>query len=450
MHRQASPRRAPSGGVSGHRHSPFLALWPDEGGVVAVLTALSLTLLTGFVGLGIDIGVWYQPDRALQNAADSAVVAAALNGSGSYQSEAKAVAAKYGFVDGANGITVTAVNNQICPDGTTTCYQVTIAQATAPRFFSQVVGSFNPTLSGTAMASASQTHSYCLLALASSGTDPAILGNGSPKADLSNCSLMSNTGATCHGHNLNATYGDAHKTNDGCGITETSNVPMVADPYSSLASSIPSDTCGGNYYQEPTKKKDPALPASNQWSGSKTLASTVTICGDLQLTATTTLTTASSGTVLVIRNGRLDTNGFTLQTAPGSALTIIFSGPDASGTYTHYPTGGGTLDFPAPPSGTWKGVAIYQDPNLPAGADVNITYAGNSPTWDITGIVYLPHSSVTFKGAVDKSSNGESCFELVVDNITIDGTGDILATGGCAAAGVTLPTNNVGAIGLVK
>src|SRR5262249_49766225 len=149
-------------------------------------------------------------------------------------------------------------------------------------------------------------------------------------------------------------------------------------------------------------------------------------------------------------NGRLDTNGFTLQTAPGSALTIIFSGPDASGTYTHYPTGGGTLDFPAPTSGTWKGVAIYQDPNLPAGADVNITYAGNSPTWDITGIVYLPHSSVTFKGAVDKSSNGESCFELVVDNITIDGTGDILATGGCAAAGVTLPTNNVGAIGLVK
>ncbi len=107
----------------------------------------------------------------------------------------------------------------------------------------------------------------------------------------------------------------------------------------------------------------------------------------------TTLTTVSPGSVLVIRNGRLDTNGHTLQTAPGSALTIIFTGPDLSGTYIHIPTGGGTLDFQAPTSGTWKGMAIYQDPALTKGVD--ISEAGNSPTWKITGIVYLPHSSVT-------------------------------------------------------
>jgi Flp pilus assembly protein TadG len=432
--------------VNGHYDSILLPLWRDEGAVVAVLAALALTGLIGAVGLALDVGMWYRTNRALQNAADAAVVAAALNSGSSYQSEAKAVAAQYGFVHGVNGITVTALNNQTCPGGTTNCYQVTVAQSSAPRFFSPVIGSFNPALAGTAMASASETHSYCLLALASSDTDPAILGNGSPKADLSNCSLMSNTGATCHGHNLNATYGDAHKTNNGCGITERSNVSTVADPYSSLASNIPSDTCGGSYPQEPTKKKDPALPASNKWSGSKTLPATTIVCGDLQLTGVTTLTTASPGSVLVIENGQLDTNGYTLQTATGSALTIIFSG--TAGSYTHSPTGGGTLDFQAPTSGTWKGMAIYQDPALTTGVD--ITYAGNSPTWKITGVVYLPHSSVTFKGAVNKSSNGASCFELVVDNITIDGTGEILATGGCAAAGVTLPTNNVGGIALVK
>ena len=81
---------------------------------------------------------------------------------------------------------------------------------------------------------------------------------------------------------------------------------------------------------------------------------------------------------------------------------------------------------------------------------VDISAAGNSPTWKITGVVYLPHSSVTFSGAVNKSSNGASCFELVVDNITINGTGSILANGSGAAADVTLPTNNVGAIALVK
>jgi hypothetical protein len=285
-----------------------------------------------------------------------------------------------------------------------------------------------------------------LLALASSGTDPAILTNGAPKADLSHCSIMSNTGMTCNGHNLNADYGDAHGINNGCANVQNSHVPVVADPYSSWASSIPANTCG-SYPQEPTKKKDPALPASNQWSGAQTLAATKIICGDLQLTGNTTLTTASPGSVVVIENGQLDTNGFTLQTAAGSHVTIIFSG--TAGTYTHAPTGGGTLDLQAPTSGTWHGIAIYQDPSLTTGVDISA--AGNSPTWEITGLVYLPHSSVTFSGAVNKSSNGNSCTVMVIDNIRINGTGSILDTGGCAAAGLTMPSDTLGtAISLVR
>jgi hypothetical protein len=99
------------------------------------------------------------------------------------------------------------------------------------------------------------------------------------------------------------------------------------------------------------------------------------------------------------------------------------------------------LDISAPTTGAWKGVAIYQDPSLTSGIDVSA--AGNSPTWDITGLVYLPHASVTFSGAVNKASNGQSCFALVVDNVTINGTGSILANGQCAAAGLALPTGNV-------
>ena len=55
-------------------------------------------------------------------------------------------------------------------------------------------------------------------------------------------------------------------------------------------------------------------------------------------------------------------------------------------------------------------------------------------------MVYLPHSSVTLSGAVNKSSNGKSCFGLVADNILINGTGAILAQGACDEAGLTLPT----------
>jgi Flp pilus assembly protein TadG len=428
-------------------------MWREEGGAIAVITALSLTVIIGFAGLAVDVSNWYRTNRALQNAADSAVIAAALNGTATYASEAKGVTAWYGFIDGAGGITVTALNDQTCPSPSTAtdCYKVTVAQASAPLFFAPVLGISAPAVSSDAMASASATHNYCLVGLASSGKSPAIQGNGAASANMNGCSGMSNTGATCNGHDLGATYVDAHGTNNGCGISQKSGVPTIADPVASLATNIPGNTCS-SYPQEPSKPHDPILPASNQWSlSTKTLTATPTIvCGDLQLTTDVTLTTASPGSVLVIENGRLDTNGHTLKTASGFALTIIFSG--TSGSYNHFPTdstNAGTLDFMAPASGTWKGIAIYQDPALTTGVD--ITYAGNNPTWNITGAVYLPHSSVAFKGAVNKSSYGASCLLLVADNVTISGTAAIEQTtaASCATAGVTLPTNNVGGIALV-
>ena len=424
----------------------ILRLWRHDGGAAAILAGIAMLVLCGVVGLGVDLGMWYRTTRLMQNAADSAAIAASMDGSSSYQSTGQAIAAQYGFINGTDNITVTIANNQTCPNGQTDCYSATITQASASQYFSTVLGILPPTLSAGAMSGGGQTHAYCLLALSSSGTDPAILTNGAPKADLTGCSIMSDTGMTCHGHNLNADYGDAHGTNNGCANIQNSNVAKVSDPYSVFASSIPANTCG-SYPQEPAKKKDPALPASNQWSSAKTLTTTTIVCGDLQLTGDTTLTTASPGSVLVIENGQLDTNGHTLQTASGSALTIIFSG--TAGSYTHAPTGGGTLNIQAPKKGTWHGIAIYQDPALTSGVDISA--AGNSPTWDITGLVYLPHASVTFSGAVNKSSNGDSCFVMVVDNITINGTGSILDRGGCAAAGLTMPSDRLGtAISLVN
>ena len=172
---------------------------------------------------------------------------------------------------------------------------------------------------------------------------------------------MSDTTASCTGHNLNATYGEAHGTNSGCGNTQMSGVPTVADPYADLASNLPANSCGGSYPQEPAKKKDPALPASNQWSGTSSLSGVIpsgvtVVCGDQQLTGNTTI----NNTTLVIENGQFDTNGYTLS---GSNLTVVFSGTN-SASYQHVPTGGGTLDISSPTSGNWSGVAIYQDPRL--------------------------------------------------------------------------------------
>lgn len=434
---------------------PFVrAFARDKRGNILALTAVVLPVLLATFGLGVEGAHWYQAKRSMQNAADSAAIAAASNGSASYATEGKAVAAQYGLQHGVNGVTVTMSNSATCPSGGNSCYSATISMS-MPLLLSQLVGYTGDTLvsgkpakliSATAIAQQGTTsRNYCILALASSGAAEGIRTNGSPKADLSGCDVMSNTDAQCNGHNLNAGYGDAHGTSSDCGADQTSGVPIVSDSYASLASNIPPVTCTGTpqYPQAPAKKKDP--DPRTQLTGTLYLSGNVTYCGSVVLTGDVTLSNAGSlPAVIIIKNGHLDTNGFTIRTTSGSAATIIFTGDNTAG-YTHAPIGGGTIDIAAPTSGTWSGVAMYQDPALTTGVD--ITEAGNSPTWNITGLVYLPHSSVTFSGAVNKSSNGLSCFTMVVDNITINGTGSILAQGQCAQAGLTMPTGNIPARG---
>jgi len=426
----------------------------DERGVSIIAIALTMPVLIGGIGLATEISYWRLHHRAMQNAADSAAIAAATNNGASYAAEAQGVAAQYGFPNGKGQITVAVANPNSAPGCVANCYTVTISD-NVPLFFSQIVGyqgtSASSVNSGTnnqvgtpppnagivgnqrstlitasAAATTLKPYTYCILALANSGKQ-GLTSHGAPNTNLNGCNTMSNTGSVCTGHNLNAAVGDAAGTNSGCGITQNSGVMPVTDPFSNLANSIPPNTCTGNYPQAPTTKNAPALPASNQLTGTYSFGNSKVLCGDQQLIGNTTI----DNTVLVIENGQLDTNGYTLQ---GTNLTIVFSGTN-NPNYQHTPTGGGTLDITAPDSGTWSGVAIYQDPSLTKNVDMSA--AGNSPTWDISGLVYLPHSSVTLSGAVNKSSQGLRCFEMVMDNLTVNGTGDIFANDDqCAAAGL--------------
>lgn len=420
----------------------FRRLRTDQRGSIAATMGFLMVPLVGMLGVGFEISNWYLTTRAMQNAADAAAVAAATNGGSNYDIEAKAVAAQYGYINGSDNVSVTVSNTAACPSGGTNCYSVTITHL-VPLFLSQVVGfKGDATLNGgpgkqlasIAVASNPPTPTqYCLLALGAQG----IRSNGAPKSSMA-CNSMSNAGSTCNGSNLGAPIGAAHKTNNGCGINSYSNVAAVPDTYAGLASNIPTNPCK-SYPQEPTKKNDPALPATNQWSTSRLLSGNNVVCGDLQLTSDVTID-APAGAVLVIENGRLDLNGHTLKTSNGSGLTIVFSGTN-SGSYIHAPTGSGTLDIAAPTSGPWSGVAMYQDPALTSGVD--IADAGNTPAWAITGLVYLPHASVTLSGIVNKAGYGKSCFAMVVSDITVNGTGAILPNGECIPAGLGMPTGNL-------
>lgn len=429
----------------------------DQRGAVSVIMGFLIIPLVGALGIGFEVSNWYMTTRAMQNAADAAALAAATNGGSNYDVEGKAVAARYGFVDGTNTVSVAVSNTATCPAGGNNCYSATISGST-PLLVAQIVGyrgdatvngAVAKKLSAVAVAKQStQPEDICMLALAGSGAAQGIRTNGAPVANMNGCNVMSNTSAQCNGSNLAAGYGFAHGTSNGCGVTPVSNVPVTTDPYASLASNIPplsSSPCGGNYPQETKHGNSYSVEEHNQLSGTLSLTGGNNFkCGDQMLTADVTINTPlGSPAVLVIENGQLDLNGHTLTTSSGSAVTLVFSG--SNGAYIHAPTDNtngntGRLDLTAPSSGPWSGVAIYQDPSLTSGLDVYA--AGNSPSWNITGLVYMPHASVTMKGAIDRATNGKSCFVMVADNFTISGTAGILKTdiGQCPQAGLTMPT----------
>src|SRR6266404_6812830 len=452
--------------LSKHLHR----LREDQRGTVSIIMGLLIVPLVGALGIGFEVSNWYMNGRGMQNAADAAALAAATNGGANYDVEAKAVTAQYGFVDGANTITVAASNTATCPGGGNTCYGVTIS-GSVPLLVSQVVGyQGDTTLNGGAAKLLStvavakpivKPHDLCMLALASSGAAQAIRTNGSPVANMNGCDIMSNTAAKCDGSDLGAGYGFAVGTSNGCGVRPVSNQTAVLDPYANKYTVPPlsASGCNGNYPQETKHGNAYSVATSNQLSGTLPLSGGNNFkCGDQMLTADAVINTpAGSPAVLVIENGQLDLNGHALTTADGSAVTLVFSG-DNSGSYSHAPTdntngSGGRLDITAPgpppdpntPPPPWMGVAIYQDPSLTSGLDV--AAAGNSPTWNISGLIYMPHASVNLKGAVDKSAHGQSCVVMIADNFTISGTAGILQTdiGQCPAAGLTMPTATVAA-----
>jgi len=413
----------------------------DQRGAIAPAMALMIIPIAGAAAMATELGQFYYLQRALQNAADSAALAAAINNSttgSTYLSEARAAAQKYNFVNGTNNVTVNAAANVTCPKGVptgSTCYSATLT-AQVPLALSALVG-----FSGDKKNGLAQTIYASAIALTTGtgaaapciwtkGSGDSFTSNGGPKPDLAGCSILSNGNATCNGHDLGADYGIAVGTVKGCGKQQVPGATAPTDTYDALKKNIPTNPCT-SYAVAPASI---ILPST-------TTTLPTTQCGDVKLDGDVTLTGSNT---MTIYNGTLDLNGHKLQTGSGASATLIFSGNDTPNSTVRAPSNSGTLSIKAPDTSTspWEGVAIYQDPRMgPPHANLDVDYSGNQPTWNITGLVYLPNSNVTFSGAVSKAAYGASCFMLVAYTLLINGTGNIFADNTeCSTAGLTQPT----------
>jgi hypothetical protein len=408
--------------------------------------------LAGGLGMGVEASNWYLTQRAMQNAADTAAIAAATNGStttctvvGDFCHEAKAAAARFGYSDGVSNVTVTpAYLTSGCPGSLTKCYKVTLVKNLSLELVQAVGYNGTPgvTVNGAhaqqiqvvAIARPKIPVDYCSIAL---GTGSSFTINGGPNVNFAGCDLFSNGNLKCNGANSDTgvPFGEAVGTSN-CGTTALGGQSSLTDPFSGLSSKIPANPCGST------------SPGANvPGSTSPAWASPVQICGTATLSGDVNITTP--GAELIINNGSLNLNGHTLSTSGSGSLTIIFSGAVATGktSFTQSPTGSGTIDIAAPSSGTFSGVAIMDNANLTgSGNNMNWNYTGNSPTLKVQGLIYLPNASFSISGAIDLHSNGLSCIGVVAQSILVSGQGSIFAndtqgdTAACAAAGLILPT----------
>jgi hypothetical protein len=152
----------------------------------------------------------------------------------------------------------------------------------------------------------------------------------------------------------------------------------------------------------------------------------------------------SPGTYWITGNLTVQSSGVlkcsTCDNAGGTGVTIILSA-EAGKVGAVSMAADAMFNLNAPNSGRFPGVVMVQDAN---GLPARTTYTSSessvtsAPRATLNGLVYFPHSSLTFHG--NPSAMGPKCLVLIVNALMVDQTSS-LETGGCASAGLTnLPT----------
>ncbi len=418
----------------------------DRKGGITVMTAMSLTALMGFAGLGTEASYWYVKQRSMQGAVDAAsftAAAALMNGetvtagqpaTGTPVNSAKAIAAQYGFVDGANGVTVT-VNSPPTPGtpnaGNAKAVEVIIQQTQTP-LLSALFMSNGPTIAGRAVSiygtSCSSGSCGCILSLDRGNV--VDVSNSGATVNIPTCSMYINSNDTHGALSMSgstasitaySTYivgntfitGGAHLT-DSNG-THVLTASPVSDPYA--GEQIPSD---GGCHASGTNYNAPSGSTNIQPC---TLGGVITYNGGITVNAGSTLNLAAG--TYIMNGGSFNVNGGTIT---GDGVTIILTGPGGSSDATVNITGGSTvtLNENSPPA--QDGLTFFQDPNASGGTN---SFSGNAAQ-NINGAIYMPNELVNFSGGA--TTGGAQCTELIAYQITFSGSTTF--SNNCSGTGV--------------
>ena len=406
----------------------------NESGAIAVMFALMLPVLIGFVGLGIDAGMWFQERRSMQTATDAAAVSAASERAvgATYtqmRNVAEAEAVRHGYVIGVDTL---ALNDNFVHDGIAGHVEVVIVHP-LNTFLSKIFQSINPESTTRAVATTIGGTDACFLSLAGTGTGISV---SNASVTMSGCGVFANSSSTANPNQsikvsmspgsgdvlavdclwsaggIDATVGTVSApvagqdlvVKDDCKILE--GVPVVKDPFEDLA--VPNYSgCGVNGN----------ITGGNLTGGS--LSAPKVICGDIKLTGGTL--TVDPG-VYILDGGNIDISGSGSLIAPGVTFilantysgnygsvsitgsgTVNWSAPTLSDYAAAVPIDGATNNYMGSANTNYTGIALFQSAPIPGtfgttpGSKFDVKVTGTSAT-TVSGAIYAPKNDVNFGG----------------------------------------------------
>ncbi len=370
----------------------------DRSGAVLLLTAISLPLLLGFVGLAVDGNVWYANKRIVQTVVDSGALAAALEmqrtGNGDEMYDAVALTATANGYDPSTG-DVLQINQPPLYGafaGNADAVEVVMERA-APTLFSGLFVAEPFTISAHAVAMVRDIET-CVSALDPTASG-AIMVSGGAEVTLA-CAVgvnSSDDGAlTESGRNscLTATKvmvvggmsGDCIETSEGA--VEGAN--PVDDPFATL--------------EEPSVGPCDHNAKVRIGNGDVTTLSPGVYCGGIEVVSGGNVTFSPG--LYVIDGGGFKVAGNS--SASGTDVTFFITEDAGSGARINF-EGGAEVSLSAPTDGYFAngdGILFYQDQDAPSNITHHVT---GGATMELEGILYFPNQEINFAGGATTSGN---------------------------------------------
>lgn len=393
----------------------FKKLWNSERGNALIIFGASLPMIMGAAGLASDTIQWTLWKRQLQRAADSAAFAGvyALNQNNSDMTAAQAVNLDLAK-NNTTKISLLGGYPQLAyPTGTgyTDAVQVTLA-IQKKLGFSSLFMSTPPTITTSATAALVEGDSYCVVALAPTGS--ALIIGGSANVDMG-CGAISNSTDPIEsvGINGNAHHFAADPVAGVGGIEGTVNgspnlepyALKMEDPYANLSTSVPSGTSCTNFNSHVTTSGGNGNGNGNNGGG----ATYLTPGCYSNFNPGNGTYNLQPGTYY-LNNTDLSLSGQTRLV--GEGVTIILTG-SSPGSFTM--SGESSVDLTAPTTGTYANMLLIQSPNATAGNN-NVINGDNASALD--GAVYFPNGDLSFTG-----SNTQAFQCAMVVGYTVEFTG---------------------------